>query len=101
MVPGRSAAALETWLAAQEPNFRSRIQRIAMDGFAGYHRAAADAIPQARTVMDPLACRASGGGEDEPVPSTCPAGDDRSSGQVRRPALRNPQTPSHPLGPAD
>src|SRR5699024_11620347 len=54
MVPGRSAAALETWLGKQEPNFRSRIQRIAMDGFAGYHRAAADAIPQARTVMDPF-----------------------------------------------
>src|SRR5699024_3754052 len=29
MVPGRSAAALETWLDRQEPNFRSRIQRIA------------------------------------------------------------------------
>ncbi|MGB6244047.1 ISL3 family transposase [Gordonia sp. (in: high G+C Gram-positive bacteria)] len=54
MVPGRSAAALETWLDRQEPNFRSRIQRIALDGFAGYHRAAADAIPQARTVMDPF-----------------------------------------------
>src|SRR5690625_1270119 len=33
MVAGRSAAALTDWLQARDPNFRRRIQVVAMDGF--------------------------------------------------------------------
>lgn len=54
MVPGRSAAALKTWLQAKDANFRSRIQVVSMDGFAGYHSATAEALPAARAVMDPF-----------------------------------------------
>lgn len=36
LVPGRSAAALKTWLADQTPAFRDRVEVVAMDGFGGY-----------------------------------------------------------------
>ena len=54
MVAGRSAAALQDWLAQREPNFRRRIQVVAMDGFTGYHSATTEALPDARPVMDPF-----------------------------------------------
>lgn len=54
MVPGRSAAALHTWLQQQDPQFRDRIHVVAMDGFGGYKRAATEQLPQATTVMDPF-----------------------------------------------
>ncbi|MCV7191739.1 ISL3 family transposase [Mycolicibacterium brumae] len=54
MVAGRSAKAFADWLAATDANFRSRIQVVAMDGFAGYHSATAQALPAARAVMDPF-----------------------------------------------
>ena len=54
MVPGRSAAALQGWLDERDPAFRDRVKTIGMDGFAGYHRAAKSALPQARAVMDPF-----------------------------------------------
>ena len=54
MVPGRSAEVLRDWLQAKDANFRSRIQVVAMDGFAGYRAATADALPAARAVMDPF-----------------------------------------------
>lgn len=54
MVAGRSAAVLTDWLGAKDPNFRSRVKVVAMDGFTGYHTAAADALPAARAVMDPF-----------------------------------------------
>lgn len=54
MVAGRSAAALSGWLEKRDENFRRRVQVVSMDGFAGYHSAAAEALPQARTVMDPF-----------------------------------------------
>ncbi|EID11823.1 putative transposase [Mycolicibacterium phlei RIVM601174] len=54
MVAGRSAAVLTDWLGAKDPNFRSRVKVMAMDGFAGYHTATADALPAARAVMDPF-----------------------------------------------
>ena len=54
MVAGRSAAVFKGWLADKDPNFRSRVQVVAMDGFAGYHTATADALPGARAVMDPF-----------------------------------------------
>ena len=54
MVPGRSAAALTSWLAAQSPQFRAQVEVVAMDGFGGYKTAATDQLPEATTVMDPF-----------------------------------------------
>lgn len=54
MVPGRSAAALKSWLAAQTPQFRDHVQVVAMDGFGGYKTAATEQLPEATTVMDPF-----------------------------------------------
>ena len=54
MVPGRSAAALTTWLATQSPAFRDQVDVVAMDGFGGYKTAAADQLPEATAVMDPF-----------------------------------------------
>jgi transposase len=54
LVPGRSAAALADWLATQPADFAAGLQVVAMDGFAGYKTAAAAAVPDAVTVMDPF-----------------------------------------------
>jgi transposase len=54
MVPGRSATALASWLAAAPAGFAQAVEVIAMDGFAGYKTAAAEAVPDAVTVMDPF-----------------------------------------------
>jgi transposase len=54
MVPGRSAAALRSWLTAQSPQFRAQVEVVAMDGFGGYKTAATDQLPEAATVMDPF-----------------------------------------------
>lgn len=54
MVAGRSAEVLKDWLKDRTANFRSRVQVVAMDGFAGYRTATADELPTARAVMDPF-----------------------------------------------
>jgi transposase len=54
LVPGRSAAALVHWLAAQPADFAAGIEVVAMDGFAGYKTAATAVVPDAVTVMDPF-----------------------------------------------
>jgi transposase len=54
LVPGRSAAALTSWLSAQTALFRDQVQVVAMDGFGGYKTAATDQLPEATTVMDPF-----------------------------------------------
>ena len=54
LVPGRSAAALTSWLANQSPPFRDQVEVVAMDGFGGYKTAAAEQLPEATTVMDPF-----------------------------------------------
>src|SRR3954453_4722500 len=54
LVPGRSAAALRTWLDARGQTFRDGVRIVAMDGFGGYKNAATDAVPDAVTVMDPF-----------------------------------------------
>lgn len=54
MIPGRSAKVLSDWLDSRDQQFRDRIKIVTMDGFAGYHTAAASAVPAARTVMDPF-----------------------------------------------
>jgi len=54
LVPGRSSAALATWLSAQTPAFRDQVEVVAMDGFGGYKTAAADQLPEATAVMDPF-----------------------------------------------
>jgi transposase len=52
MVPGRSAAAMTSWLAARSQAFRDQVAIVAMDGFSGYKNAATTALPDAVTVMD-------------------------------------------------
>ena len=54
LVPGRSAAAMRSWLEARDQAFRDEIAIVAMDGFGGYKTAATEALPDAVTVMDPL-----------------------------------------------
>ena len=54
LVPGRSAAALKTWLADQTAAFRDGVDVVAMDGFGGYKTAATEQLPGATTVMDPF-----------------------------------------------
>jgi transposase len=54
LVPGRSAAAMTSWLNARERAFRERVEVVAMDGFGGYKTAATTALPDAVTVMDPF-----------------------------------------------
>ena len=54
LVPGRSAAALKTWLANQQPQFRDQVEVVAMDGFGGYKTAATEELPEATAVMDPF-----------------------------------------------
>ncbi|WP_285660065.1 transposase, partial [Actinomycetospora sp. NBRC 106375] len=54
MVPGRSAAAMKSWLGARSQAFRDQVQIVAMDGFGGYKNAAVEALPDAVTVMDPF-----------------------------------------------
>jgi transposase len=54
LVPGRSAAALKTWLAAQSQVFRDQVEVVAMDGFGGYKTAATEALPDATPVIDPF-----------------------------------------------
>jgi transposase len=54
LVPGRSAAALKTWLTAQTATFRDGIEVVAMDGFGGYKSAATEQVPEAIPVMDPF-----------------------------------------------
>jgi transposase len=54
LVPGRSAAAMRSWLEARDQAFRDEIAIVAMDGFGGYKNAATEALPDAVTVMDPF-----------------------------------------------
>ncbi|MCD2158034.1 transposase [Rhodococcus cerastii] len=54
MVAGRSTAALGTWLGARDQAFQNRMKIVSMAGFAGYHTATKNVLPQARTVMDPF-----------------------------------------------
>jgi transposase len=54
LVPGRSSAALKTWLSAQTAAFRDQVQVVAMDGFGGYKTAATEVLPEATPVMDPF-----------------------------------------------
>jgi transposase len=45
LVPGRSAAALTSWLSAQTAAFRDHVEVVAMDGFGGYKTAATEVLP--------------------------------------------------------
>lgn len=54
LVPGRSTAALTGWLQQQNPQFRTGVEVVAMDGFGGYKNAATSTVPDAVTVMDPF-----------------------------------------------
>ncbi|MFC5424089.1 ISL3 family transposase [Brevibacterium otitidis] len=51
---GRSAKVVTTWLQERSPAFRDGVEVVTMDGFAGYHTATTNALPDAVPVMDPF-----------------------------------------------
>ncbi len=54
VLEGRSKKAFKAWLDAQTPQFRARVEVVAMDGFTGYKTAATEALDNVVTVMDPF-----------------------------------------------
>jgi transposase len=95
MAEGRSKEVFRTWLAAQPAAFRDGIEVVAMDGFTGFKTAAAEQLPEAATVMDPLPrCRPGRPGA-RPLPATRPAGDLRAPGPRRRPVVWHPPCAAH------
>ena len=54
MVPGRSKAVFEDWLASRAQAWRDAVEVVAMDGFTGFKTAATAQVPEAVTVMDPF-----------------------------------------------
>jgi transposase len=107
LVPGRSAAALKSWLADQSQAFRDRVEVVAMDGFGGYKTAAADVLPDATAVMDPFHVVALAGAkldlccqriqQARPVLPTHPTTDVRAPRPNRRSPLPGTAHPAHPI----
>lgn len=60
MVEGRSKAVFKQWLAGRPQAWRDGVEVVAMDGFTGFKTAAAEELPDAVPVMDPLPRGASG-----------------------------------------
>ena len=54
MVEGRSTAAFKTWLAERPQDWRDGVEAVAMDGLTGFTTAAAEELPDAVAVMDPV-----------------------------------------------
>src|SRR5215470_11387945 len=54
MIPGRSKATFKAWLTQRPQAWREAVEVVAMDGFTGFKTAAAEEIPAAVAVMDPL-----------------------------------------------
>jgi transposase len=52
LVPGRSKAAVQSWLAAQDPAWRSGIEVVALDPSAPFAAAIRRLLPQATLVVD-------------------------------------------------
>lgn len=51
---GRSARVVTTWLQERSPAFRDGVRIVTMDGFAGYHAATTQSLPESVPVMDPF-----------------------------------------------
>ena len=51
---GRSARVVTTWLQERSPAFRDGVKVVTMDGFAGYHSATTESLPESVPVMDPF-----------------------------------------------
>ncbi len=52
VVPGRSAAAVSTWLGAKPPRWLADIATAVIDPYSGYARGLAEGLPHARLVVD-------------------------------------------------
>ena len=52
VVPGRSAEAVSTWLAAKPPRWLAGIRTAVIDPYSGYARGLAEGLPNARLVVD-------------------------------------------------
>lgn len=53
LVPGRSAAALKSWLSTQTATFRDQVEVVTMDGVGGYKTAVADELLEAPPTAPP------------------------------------------------
>ena len=51
---GRSARVVTTWLKERSQAFRDGVKVVTMDGFAGYHSATTESLPDSVPVMDPF-----------------------------------------------
>jgi len=54
MIEGRPKQAFKQWLAERPQTWRSGVEVVAMDGFTGFKTAAAEELPDAVAVMDPI-----------------------------------------------
>lgn len=54
MIPGRSKAVFETWLAEHDEEWKQGIEVVAMDGFTDFKTASAEELPEAVEVLDPF-----------------------------------------------
>lgn len=52
LVPGRSGAAYQGWLARQSPAFRDGVTTATLDPFRGYANAIRDQLPETQVVLD-------------------------------------------------
>ena len=100
LVPGRSAAALKTWLSAQAAAFRDQVEVVAMDGFGGYKTAATEVLPEATTGDGPVPRRGLGWHQARPVLPAHPAADLRAPRTRRGSPLPGTTHPAHPATPA-
>ena len=96
LVPGRSAAALRTWLATATTAFRDQVQIVAMDGFGGYKNAASRQLPDATAVMDPFHVVALAGTKLDLCRQRVQQQTLRSPRPHRGPALPGAAHPAHP-----
>lgn len=94
MRPGRSAEVLRTWLNQCTPGFRTNVQVVTMDGFAGYATAVDEALPAATKVMDPFHVVHLAADKLDLLSATTPARDRRASGTQGRSIV---QIPSHSI----
>ena len=88
MVDGRSKAAFKTGLTQRPQAWRDRVEVVAMDGFTGFKTAAAEELPTAVAVMDPLPRRPTRRRRPRPVPPPRATRTTRPPRSRRRPLYR-------------
>ena len=92
LVPGRSAAALKSWLSTQTPQFRGQVEVVAMDGFAGYKTAATESPARGHRGHGSVSRGRPSRSQARPMPPTPPTAHLRAPRPHRRSALPGPRT---------